>query len=857
MWESRLETMIALGKHCSGQPEYENLLSSLIADFGSTNETISEMAFKRLNQWIELYNAGIFNECKNIIYIQIRQFQSECGKLENDKFIQLSKRLKDEDDIIQEWMLSGFTNGKGVFYIKEKISTDEQIIWSSDVEKLLVGILTKNFSESLNTFILDNTVLDYWVELYEIFSKNEPEIFTRFIKQIISTHRRYNQTRKKLPSLVLINMSRILVRLGLTNWKYDRKPIFNQFEWNIKQKYYVPFFKESQTGGNVPITESVLNDDDIFEGPQPSFENTNIINCPEEVIIESDSNEVNDEITLSDNASSSDSDDEQPSDSDDEQLSSNSSNDEQSSGSEDDGNTSSSEDEEMEDTNIVEEETNDGNIFSISGHDIQYIFNLLGKWSFDINDKTDVSKECNKTSWLQMTWEILYIVYPMYYSKMLKFINFSASIISNSSMEFLPVSIKEHLEYIFTDYELIDWFKMWFLEIDKQDENNQEETKFKSVSSQIPSSVVDVYSVWCSFITKYNLWDNHGGESTFYDIYEQLFNSSKIKNPYMELDMIYSSLTISIDCINREINNTNMKFVHRSKSSIDITLELTMKWLDSLQKLKLEDTEEFYHTIIIYYKMILEMNNNIRQKWLQYCIENKDYTNKFLMFILKYVQYEGITFKSLKNSVYVMFVMFMKIPQICKDTNTNDTIIKYVTNMFVKSPCLFIFELEKVQAFFKEWKTPIANIMSLHHSPEDCTNSLEKWFSKNYITNQLRNDFENLFLKERFINELELDTICYDPITNCIMNEPVKLPHSGQIVNHSTIKQHLLSSDCDPFTRNKMSLKDVIIMKDLQKTIEEKIKIGVIEKKKDLIREKNVKEILGEICEMIVMQNEE
>ena len=46
-------------------------------------------------------------------------------------------------------------------------------------------------------------------------------------------------------------------------------------------------------------------------------------------------------------------------------------------------------------------------------------------------------------------------------------------------------------------------------------------------------------------------------------------------------------------------------------------------------------------------------------------------------------------------------------------------------------------------------------------------------------------------------------------------------------------------------------------MKDLQKTIEEKIKIGVSEKKRDLIREKNVKEILNEICEMIVMQNEE
>ena len=50
MWESKLETIIALGQHCIGQFEFESILSTLICDLSSENEILSDQAMKRLKQ---------------------------------------------------------------------------------------------------------------------------------------------------------------------------------------------------------------------------------------------------------------------------------------------------------------------------------------------------------------------------------------------------------------------------------------------------------------------------------------------------------------------------------------------------------------------------------------------------------------------------------------------------------------------------------------------------------------------------------------------------------------------------------------------------------------------------------------
>lgn len=58
-----------------------------------------------------------------------------------------------------------------------------------------------------------------------------------------------------------------------------------------------------------------------------------------------------------------------------------------------------------------------------------------------------------------------------------------------------------------------------------------------------------------------------------------------------------------------------------------------------------------------------------------------------------------------------------------------------------------------------------------------------------------------------------------DPLMSDLMKDPVRLP-SGNIVDRSTIMQHLLSDPKDPFTRQPMSIEDVVPCDDLRAEIE-------------------------------------
>ena len=59
-----------------------------------------------------------------------------------------------------------------------------------------------------------------------------------------------------------------------------------------------------------------------------------------------------------------------------------------------------------------------------------------------------------------------------------------------------------------------------------------------------------------------------------------------------------------------------------------------------------------------------------------------------------------------------------------------------------------------------------------------------------------------------------------DPIMGILMTDPVLLP-SQHIVDRSTIAQHLLSDPKDPFTRQAMTMEDVVPQDDLKGRIEE------------------------------------
>lgn len=58
-----------------------------------------------------------------------------------------------------------------------------------------------------------------------------------------------------------------------------------------------------------------------------------------------------------------------------------------------------------------------------------------------------------------------------------------------------------------------------------------------------------------------------------------------------------------------------------------------------------------------------------------------------------------------------------------------------------------------------------------------------------------------------------------DPIMGDLMMDPVMLPNSKQIVDRSTIKQHLLSDPTDPFNRMPLKIEEVIDAEDKKKEV--------------------------------------
>lgn len=69
-----------------------------------------------------------------------------------------------------------------------------------------------------------------------------------------------------------------------------------------------------------------------------------------------------------------------------------------------------------------------------------------------------------------------------------------------------------------------------------------------------------------------------------------------------------------------------------------------------------------------------------------------------------------------------------------------------------------------------------------------------------------------------------------DPIMGSLMEDPVLLPSSRQIVDRSTIRSHLLSDATDPFNRVPLAIEDVVPAEEKKKEIMEFIEMKRKEK---------------------------
>jgi len=59
-----------------------------------------------------------------------------------------------------------------------------------------------------------------------------------------------------------------------------------------------------------------------------------------------------------------------------------------------------------------------------------------------------------------------------------------------------------------------------------------------------------------------------------------------------------------------------------------------------------------------------------------------------------------------------------------------------------------------------------------------------------------------------------------DAMMYTLMEDPVMLPSSKQVIDRSTIARHLLSSQTDPFNRESLTMESVIAMPELKERIQ-------------------------------------
>ena len=96
--------------------------------------------------------------------------------------------------------------------------------------------------------------------------------------------------------------------------------------------------------------------------------------------------------------------------------------------------------------------------------------------------------------------------------------------------------------------------------------------------------------------------------------------------------------------------------------------------------------------------------------------------------------------------------------------------------------------------------------------------NLEKWSA---LVGTMATLIEQMRADDVFMDDAPDEFL--DPILCDVMTDPVRLP-SGHIMDRNSIKQHLLNDELNPFTREKLTVDDLVPATELKARIEAWIK---------------------------------
>lgn len=421
----------------------------------------------------------------------------------------------------------------------------------------------------------------------------------------------------------------------------------------------------------------------------------------------------------------------------------------------------------------------------------------------------------------ELLWKLLYVTYPLIFKKLHSSLTYKEILIKNGMwyylecgslleefiMNDLAVVIETHTSYhTFVNSNpfiiMIEWF--YFI-------LQQTETVDLFMDEQIMRLILHIgdfeieYEAFYKLISIVSICFTH----LYFDYSFIMIHSYEI------YDLIWKWNIRLHNISNHDLEDIN--YIHKS--------HLLYKVLQLLHSINLDVVSHFPTTTIFSSNELL-LSNMIDDYW----VSHQHYVELMIN------QLNAFTSHLLSDNCEIFFLkhLFKNLLFFIKHKHTKKR-IKYsyllddiISVVFCKNTCLD--KCMDIEAFgelaielFSSYSKSIAiGITVTCHAPKQ--DAIHLLMHVSYLLEDaVIKTFEKEMDYQLAINQLTLPSFCYDALTCQILENPIRLPSSNQIVDYKTIQKHLYTVKSDPFDRTELHLYDLIFEKQLQQTILDKI----------------------------------
>ena len=839
-WEELLETSIMLGPYSDG-PELDSLLSSLVPDLVAEMERTRAVARSRLQQWLCMYHAGMFDDDSRLAHRQqalfITQIHGLSPRQRNQCFDVLASMDKEYRTDVYRWICSPKLRGLGVLYVVRHRATVHNT--------LRIEFFTKHVEHTLSELIDDEHLLEVWADEYFLLATRYPITFTAFLYSIIRTNRR-RQTHvlqaRNTSMIVLVNLCRILVKMALQH----HRPMIEaaaDYTWNQKYAEYEPFYRTQ--------SDDHSSDEDNLDAPAGGAHGLSDSGGAEEEEEEEDEEEDEEEEnegegehgasspllqhdmqqllsvlpggTLENAPVYSSTSHSEPSlitdDGDGDGGDGDGGDDSYGygyGGSGGDGGGHAS----LDSSGSVVGDNVASAIHSASHRQTplhptptRQTINADQHMQYVLTWRND------GVQWLQMVCELLYVTYPAYYENLLNLMKLQIIPLFSSLLGTNP-DIQRQLHRAASDRDLPLWFASWFSE---------------DITRHLPASVALTYQAWARMVSTAQQYGAaslrlhgaaslrlHGGAPMHYAICKTLFHHPeyRVRNPHHMLatlpavvHFLLRSSVVDVGCVSvlHEYVDMVPLYVFDPRAQL---LYLHMI-VNCLQQFLTDEHSQMQPTLLAFWTQYPSCFENLLHPLLGHIADDINTLRAISPIMLNYLTERADTLH--KSITFVCHAT----KRLARDDELFGRCVHALLSVLRANPQLFAQQYAPVVGETlgnPEHATLLAEV--LHGSFENCETLLRLLEP---IALSATPDGANLvwaaLRRRQRLEQLRLSEQCMCPITNQVMDDPVRLPSSAMVVDRATIRQHLLNSKTDPFNRSALSFDEVQPLPGLRRGI--------------------------------------